>query len=180
MDEVLMRSVYILPTGDEIRNGTVLDLDSSEIMAQTVALAPQAKVVRMAPALDEEERILEGIQEIMEEKPDLIVLIGGSGGGHPFSKSLGKDFTHTALEQYLSEFAEHKIYGKNGHLGTRLLCGKKDETVIINVPGPFVEAQAAYAAYLKALSEGKSLEEASRMMAQAVYEKYPAGAAQPL
>ena len=65
-------------------------------------------------------------------------------------------------------------------MGPRLLCGKKDETVIINVPGPFVEAQAAYAAYLKALSEGKSLEEASRMMAQAVYEKYPAGAAQPL
>ena len=180
MDEVLMRSVYILPTGDEIRSGTVLDLDSSEIMAQTVAKSPQAKVVRMPPALDAEDSILASIREIMEEKPSLIVLIGGSGGGHRFSVSLGKDFTHTALGRYLSEFAEHAIYGKNGHLWTRLLCGKREETVIINVPGPFVEAQAAYAAYLNAMAAGKSLEEASRMMAQAVYEKYPADTAQLL
>lgn len=175
-----MESVYILPTGDEILNGTVLDLDSPEIMAQTAAHAPQAKVVRMPPVVDMEGSILESIRKIMEEKPDLIVLIGGSGGGHRFSKSLGKDFTHTALEQYLNEFAEHAIYGKNGHLWTRLLCGKKDQTVIINVPGPFVEAQAAYAAYLKADSTGKSLDEAGLMMAQAVYEQYPAGAVEPL
>lgn len=175
-----MRTVYILPTGDEIKNGVVLDLDSSEIMRQMVAFDPQAKIVRMPPIVDAEECILQGIQAVMLEEPDLIVLIGGSGGGHRFSKSLGKDFTHTALEQYLSEFAEHAIYGKNGHMWTRLLCGKKCETVIINVPGPFVEAQAAFAAYLQAEAEGKSLDEASHMMAQAVYEKYPAGAAKPL
>lgn len=175
-----MRSVYILPTGDEIRNGTVLDLDSSEIMAQTVAFDPQTKVIRMAPALDTEECILEGIQEIMREEPDLIVLIGGSGGGHRFSKSLGKDFTHTALERYLSEYAEHAIYGKNGHMWTRLLCGKKNQTIIINVPGPFAEAKAAFAAFLQAIHEGKSLDEVSHAMAQAVYEQYPSGAAEPL
>lgn len=175
-----MKSVYILPTGDEIRNGIVLDLDSPEIMAQTVAYAPEAKVVRMAPVVDDEEIILNSIHGIMEKQPSLIVLIGGSGGGHRFSKSLGKDFTHTALERYLSEYAEHAIFGKNGHMWTRLLCGKKGETVIINVPGPFVEAKAAFAAYLKALSEGKNLEETSKLMAQAVYEMYPAGAAEPL
>lgn len=175
-----MRTVYILPTGDEIKSGIVLDLDSSEIMRQMVASDPEAKVVRMPPIVDEEDCILQSIQTVMLEKPAMIVLIGGSGGGHRFSKSLGKDFTHTALERYLSEYAEHAIYGKNGHMWTRLLCGKKDETVIINVPGPFVEAQAAFAAYLQAAAEGKSLDEASHMMAQAVYEKYPAGAVESL
>jgi hypothetical protein len=43
-----------------------------------------------------------------------------------------------------------------------------------------VEAKAAFAAYLKATEEGRSLDETSHMMAQAVYEKYPAGAAEPV
>jgi len=175
-----MKSVYILPTGDEIRNGTVLDLDSAEIMAQAVAYYPQAKVVRMAPALDTEDCILENIREAVRESPDLIVLIGGSGGGHRFSKTLGKDYTHTALERYLNEYAEHTIYGKNGHMWTRLLCGKKEQTVIINVPGPYVEAKAAFAAYLRAGMEGKKIEEISREMAKAVFEQYPAGVAEPI
>ena len=178
VDEILMKTVYILPTGDEILNGTVLDLDSPEIMAQSVAYAPGAKVIRMCPVSDEEDIILKRISEIMEDAPSLIVLIGGSGGGHRFSKTLGKDFTHTALERYLSAFAEHSIYGKNGHLWTRLLCGRKDDTVIINVPGPFVEAKAAFAAYLKGTEDGRSLDEISLMMAQAVYEKYPPGVAE--
>ncbi len=175
-----MNSVYILPTGDEIRNGTVLDLDSAEIMAQVVAYYPQTKVVRMAPALDTEDCIMESIRDAVRECPDLIVLIGGSGGGHRYSKTLGKDYTHTALEQYLGEYAEHTIYGKNGHMWTRLLCGKKDQTVIINVPGPYVEAKAAFAAYLRAEAEGKTLEEVSRAMAKAVFEQYPAGTAEPV
>lgn len=175
-----MKTLYIIPTGDEIRDGTVLDLDSPAIMEQMLRADPAAAVVRIAPVQDVEDAILHKIREIVELKPDLVVLIGGSGGGHRFVKSLGKDFTHTALERYLSEYAAHEIYGKNGHLWTRLLCGKKDNTVVLNVPGPFDEARAAFSAYLKASEEGKSLDDISRAMAQAVYEQYPAGAANPV
>lgn len=42
------RSVYILPTGDEIRSGIVLDLDAPEIVGQMVKAFPQAEVTRLA------------------------------------------------------------------------------------------------------------------------------------
>ena len=35
-----MKSVYLLPTGNEIQNGTVLDLDAPELMRQIVAAYP--------------------------------------------------------------------------------------------------------------------------------------------
>ena len=175
-----MDCVYILPTGDEIKNGIVLDLDSPEIMRQILAVYPAASIVRLTPVLDIEDSIFQEVQRTVEKGSDLLVLIGGSGGGHRFSGTLGKDFTHTALERYLSDYAEHSVYGKNGHMWTRLLCGRKNNTVIINVPGPFEEAKAAFSAYMAGEGQGKGLDEISRMMAQAVYEKYPAGAADPI
>ena len=94
-----MKSVYILPTGDEIKSGIVLDLDAPEIIGQTVRAYPEAEVTRLCPLLDIEDTILNKITEVFEKNPDLIVLIGGSGGGHRFSKTLGKDFTHSALDR---------------------------------------------------------------------------------
>ena len=173
-----MKSAYILPTGDEIRSGIVLDLDAPEIVRQIVKAFPQAEVTRLCPLLDVEDTIFNKIKEVAEEKqPDLIVLIGGRGGGHRFSKTLGKDFTHSALERYLDENASHEIYGKNGHMWSKLVCGKKGSTIIINVPGPYVEAQAACEAFLSAYTKGLSLDEISLEMANAVLAKYPVGAA---
>ena len=173
-----MKSVYILPTGDEIKSGIVLDLDAPEIMEQAVRTFPEAEVTRVCPLIDVEDTIFNKIKEISEErKPDLIVLIGGSGGGHRFSKSLGKDFTHSALEKYLDEYASHEIYGKNGHMWSKLVCGKKDNTIIMNVPGPFVEAKVATEAFFKAYLDGKTLDEISLAMAEAVLAQYPVGAA---
>lgn len=172
-----MKSVYIVPTGDEIKNNTVLDLDSSEIMKQVVSVYSCAQVTRICPISDVEDAIFQKIKEIVALEPDLVVLIGGSGGGHRFSKSLGKDFTHSALEKYLDENTSREIYGKNGHMWTKLICGKKDKTMIINVPGPFVEAQAACYAFLEAFSNDKSIDEINYAMAKAVFDKYPTGAA---
>jgi len=177
MDEMEMKTAYILPTGDEIKSGIVLDLDAPEIMCLIVRAFPQAEVTRLCPLLDIEDTIFQKISEVAEKQPDLIVLIGGSGGGHRFSKSLGKDFTHSALEKYLDECASHEIYGKNGHMWSKLVCGRKGNTTIINVPGPFDEAKAAFEAYLGALSQGKSLEDISLDMANAVLAQYPTGAA---
>lgn len=175
-----MRSAYILPTGNEIQNGVVRDLDSPELMSQIVSAYPMAEVTRLCPLVDEEDAIFQKICQTAELGPDLIVLIGGSGGGHRFSDSLGRDFTHTALVRYLDEHASREIYGKNGHLWTKLVCGKKGNTLVINVPGPFTEASAAMAACLQALESGSDVNEICRAMAQAVYNTYPAGAAQAL
>ena len=93
----MLNTVYILPTGDEIRDGIVQDIDTPEIMGQIVRAYPKAEVTRLCPLADEEDIILNKIREIMVQRaPDLIVLIGGSGGGHRFSTTLGKDFTHSA------------------------------------------------------------------------------------
>ena len=177
MYEKTMKTVYILPTGDEIKNGTVLDLDAPEIVRMTVKEYPECEVIRMCPLLDIEDTIFNKISEIAQREPDLIVLIGGSGGGHRFSKTLGKDFTHSALERYLDEYSSHEIYGKNGHMWSKLVCGKKGPTTIINVPGPFVEASAAFGAYLNALSQNKDVNGISLAMAEAVLAQYPTGAA---
>ena len=174
-----MKKVYILPTGDEIKNGTVLDLDAPELMAQTLRVYPQAEITRLCPLVDVEDTILEAVKALAGEQPDLIVLIGGSGGGHRFSSSLGKDFTHSALERFLDLYSSHEIYGKNGHLWSKLICGRKNRTTLINVPGPLVEAAAAYAAFLRVYGTGRSLDEISLAMAEAVYDQYPAGGVKP-
>ncbi len=173
-----LRRVFIAPTGDEIFGGIVRDIDSPELMSQTLAAFPQAEVTRITPILDVENTILETIEALRGQDPDLIVLIGGSGGGHRFSKSLGKDFTHSALGKYLDEYSSHEIYGKNGHMWSKLIIGKKEHTILINVPGPYVEAKAAYAAFLQGLESGLEIKELNRAMAEAVLALYPDQSAQ--
>ena len=168
---------YILPTGNEILEGIALDLDAPELMRQIVAAWPDAEVTRVSPIVDEEDSIFQKICSVAESGPDLIVLIGGSGGGHRFSSTLGKDYTHTALVRYLDEYSAREIYGKNGHMWSKLVCGRKGPTLVINVPGPYEEAKAAMQACLKGMLAEAGVEEISRSMAQAVFEKYPQGAA---
>ena len=109
------------------------------------------------------------------KKPRSDCTIGGSGGGHRYCSTLGKDFTHSALERYLDQRCSREIYGKNGHLWCKLICGKKGPTVIVNVPGPFQEAKAAMVACLKALAEEGGVEDICKAMAEAVYAQYPVG-----
>ena len=177
----MVNTAYILPTGNEILNGVVRDLDSPEIIGQILCLYPEAEVTRLRPLVDEEDAILNKIQEVTTQKsPDLIVLIGGSGGGHRFSSTLGKDFTHSALERFLDQRSSREIYGKNGHLWCKIICGKKGNTLIVNVPGPYEEAKAAIKACLKILEKNGSVEEICKSMAEAVYDQYPSGAAKTL
>lgn len=177
---MVMNLIFILPTGDEIHQGIVRDIDSPEIMSQSLAAFPQAEVTRIPPVLDVEQAIVEKIKDLARRQPDLIVLIGGSGGGHRFSKSLGKDFTHTAMERYLDEHFSHEIYGKNGHMWCKLIIGKKGHTIFINVPGPYVEAKSAYEAFLTGLASGLDLKEINHTMAEAVLSLYPSQASLPL
>ena len=40
MEPAVINRAFIIPTGDEIKNGTVLDLDSAKIMESLVRLNP--------------------------------------------------------------------------------------------------------------------------------------------
>jgi molybdopterin biosynthesis enzyme len=148
-----MNSVLILPTGDEIRDGIVLDTDSPEITRQVLAVYPLCRVTRASPLPDDEATIAEALLKGCGGEADLVVLVGGSGGGHRHSDTLGKDYTHSALEDILNPHASRAIYGKNGHLWSKMLCGRIGTTAVTNVPGPFVEARAAFAAFLRGWRE---------------------------
>ena len=166
----MIEKAAILPTGDEIRNGMVLDTDSSEVMRQLVRLNPCVWITRYPPLLDNSNDIAEEILSVAREN-HLVVLIGGSGGGHRFSPTLGKDYTHTALEMVLENARSKQLFGKNGHLWCKLVCGKIGGALIINLPGPFVEAKAAMEAFCK--NSGADIETINTAMAEAVLRQYP-------
>jgi molybdopterin biosynthesis enzyme len=172
----LIENALIIPTGDEIKEGIVQDTDSPMIMQQLINLNPRCQVVRSIPINDDENAILDAIISNIESNLDIIILIGGSGGGHRYSSTLGKDFTHSALETILEQKYVGEIYGKNGHLWCKLLCGKKDSTLIINVPGPFKESKAAMEAFVLAYQKSpNNLKSINEAMIASVIQQYPVG-----
>jgi molybdopterin biosynthesis enzyme MoaB len=165
--------VHILPTGDELRNGTVLDTDTPMLLTHLLNVNGNCTVKRFAPTADHLEALTSQIRGCLMEHPDLIILIGGSGSGHLYSEILGRDITHVSMESLLTDFCSTELYGKNGHLWSKLICGKSNNTLIMNVPGPYVEAEAAMKAFCLAVSHGiKNLKELNRTMAQAVIGEY--------
>lgn len=169
----MISKAFIIPTGNEIKDGTVLDLDCPRIMEQLVRLNPEMVVTRLAPVVDVEANIVETMQNCLDERAELIVLVGGSGGGHRFSSTLGKDYTHSAMELWLDSKTAHEIYGKNGHMWSKLVCGTKGDCLVVNVPGPLREAVAAIGAFAAAVRESRDIERINGAMADAVYAQYP-------
>lgn len=169
----MIASAYIIPTGDEIRDGTVLDLDCPKILAELVRLNPGITVTRVPPVVDVEANIVSAMERCLEKGAELIVLVGGSGGGHRYSDTLGKDFTHSAMEDWLDRRTSHEIYGKNGHLWSKLVCGTKGKCLVVNVPGPIREASAAIEAFVRSVREGGGIRRINDAMSQAVFEQYP-------
>jgi molybdopterin biosynthesis enzyme len=170
----MFEKAVIIPTGDEIKEGIVLDTDSPMIMQELIRLNPLCRIARRMPINDLEDRIAEAVSQAASEASDLVVIIGGSGGGHRYSATLGKDFTHSALEALLSPQFSGEIYGKNGHMWCKLLCGRVGDTLVVNVPGPFREAQAAMEAFACTYAKTpEDLKEINRAMLEAVIKQYP-------
>lgn len=170
----LLKKVSIIPTGNEINNGVVIDTNSPAIMQIILENFPQCEVTREKPVVDKENKIVEKIDECVSKDSDLVIIIGGSGGGYRFDSTLAEDYTHTAMIKYLSEFTAREIYGKNGHLWSKIVYGRKDSTIVTNVPGPYVEAVAAAKALIKSLKDdSKDIDPICEDMANAVLNNYP-------
>lgn len=170
----MIEYVEIIPTGDELKNGVVLDTDSPMLMQRLLRMNNNCTVRRWAVTRDTIEDITERIRRCVAQNPDLIILIGGSGSGHLHSDVLGKDYTHTGMESLMDDFAATSLFGKNGHMWSRLMCGYIGKTLVMNVPGPYVEAKEAIEAFCE-LWERKSepaLQDINSAMAAAVTKCY--------
>jgi molybdopterin biosynthesis enzyme len=168
----MIREAVVIPTGDEVRSGIVKDTDSPEILSRLVARYPCCRVTRVAPVADSEDAILREIAGWVRQGVELVVLVGGSGGGSRYSSNLADDRTHCALERISETRVFREIYGKNGHMWCKLVCGKKNGTLLINVPGPFVEARAAFEAFLRVYPTD-DLQAVNKAMIDAVLAQYP-------
>lgn len=169
-----MEKVLLIPTGNEICQGTVLDTNSPALMEIILEKFPRACVQRLAPVPDDPDAIRNAIVD--HQDWNLIILIGGSGGGKEYDPDLAADMTHLVLDSLLQEKVEKRIYGYNGHLWSRLLIGRlQDRNIIANVPGPYVEAVAAGKALITAIAEGQDMTVISERVVAAVLAQYPSG-----
>ncbi len=169
-----MKKVLLIPTGNEICQGTVLDTNSPALMEIVLEKFPRAAVQRLSPIEDNPETIYKTIEAHLDW--DLMILIGGSGGGKNCDPDLAPDMTHLVLDSLLEEKQEKRIYGYNGHLWSRLLIGKlQKNNLVANVPGPYVEAVAAGKALINAIAQNQDLAAISENVAAAVLAQYPKG-----
>lgn len=171
---ILLEKISIIPTGNEIYNGVVIDTNSPAIMELVLEEFPQCEITRSKPVIDEENKIIEKIADYVNEGRNLVIIIGGSGGGHRFDPSLSEDYTHGAMLKYLTKHAAREIYGKNGHLWSKIVFGQKNNTMVTNVPGPYVEAVAATKVLINHLRNGTTDNNIiCQDMANAVLNNYP-------
>lgn len=168
----MFKRVLIVPTGNEIRAGVVLDTDSPMIMQEFLKANSCCDIRRIAPAEDTEEKIAQTLETCCDF--DLVILIGGSGEGHKYSTVLGTDCTQLVLENLLDEKVCTALYGKNGHMWSKLICGRYKEMLVINVPGPYREAQAAIQALIDVTLriDAIDLKKINDAMAEAVMQQY--------
>ena len=160
-----MKRALIQPTGDELLAGVIEDTDSPMACAVLDRMGIQGVIAPPVP--DDEEALEQAVRRACREGCVLMVLIGGSGGGHRHDPSLGRDFTHCVLERILSRVQSTSLYGKNGHLWSRMVCGY----LVVNIPGPFREARAAMEA-MEACGIHTPLEQLNQFMARAVSQTY--------
>ncbi|GFI61560.1 hypothetical protein IMSAG049_00719 [Clostridiales bacterium] len=171
----MFTKAIIIPTGDELASGIVLDTDSPAIMSRLLQINGNAFVGRCAPVIDIQQSILDTIESFVYQGFDLVVLIGGSGGGHRHSTTLGKDFTHSALDSILEDKHICELYGKNGHMWSKLVIGKLKNALVFNVPGPYAEATATINAFAETyLKNSRDLESINKSMMEALRAQYGA------
>jgi molybdopterin biosynthesis enzyme len=142
--------VVLLPTGDEVVDGIIIDTNTPALAALVQARWPTAAIVAHQPVRDRQADLRDAIQAC---DADLLIASGGSGGGKAFVPELAEDCTHRALLAALRDTATRQIWGQNGHLWSQLVAGRLGRLHAFNVPGPQVEAVAAATAALDLLAD---------------------------
>lgn len=167
-----MKRAWIQPTGDELLASVIEDTDSPMVCGVLEKMGIQGVIAPPVP--DDEGALEQAVRRACREGCILTILIGGSGGGHRHDPSLGRDFTHCVLERILSRTHSTSLYGKNGHLWSRMVCGYLENMLVVNIPGPFREARAAMEA-MEACGVHAPPERLNQLMAQAVCQTYHSG-----
>lgn len=172
----MINKVVIIPTGDEVLKGLVIDTNSPMIMETILMAYPKCIIKRTTPIQDVEDKISDSIKKYAKDNNDLIIIIGGSGGGHRYVKTLAKDFTHSAMISILDQYTSREIYGKNGHLWSKIVCGKIDNSLVVNLPGPYREAKSGIEKLVESLkNDVKDLNAICGNIAESVKNEYPLG-----
>lgn len=166
----------ILPTGDELRDGTVTDTDGPAIEAILLESFPGCTVTSAPPVADHGTAIAHAVRGCVEQGAQLVVVVGGTGGGRRHVASLAQDCTSDALLGCLDPAESVALEGTNGHLLSKLVAGCLGDCLVVCVPGPHVEAIAAARALAGCLEQGavEAREVVSRM-GKAVLATYPEG-----
>jgi len=171
----MIKNAVIIPTGNEIFDGIVIDTNSPCVMGSILEKFPQCRILRETPVKDTENDIAGKVKQYTGNA-DLIFLLGGTGGGHRFDKSLAFDYSHSAILSVIPDASYRELYGSNGHMWSKLIVGKKDGTIVITLPGPYAEAKVAAQAAVRDLAGGIDSEETlADHVAEAVLTQYPSG-----
>lgn len=168
--------VSLIPTGDEVASGVIVDTDSPAIMQLALERWPGCMVKRLPPESDDEGAIESSIRSEVGLGSQLVIVMGGSGGGRAFAATLAPDMSHSGIKQVFPRASVSEIWGSNGHLFCRMLVARHDAGWVINVPGPLPEAVAACRAAMDAIIDSLEPDHIVRRMADAVVAQYPGAA----
>lgn len=167
-----MEEVVIIPTGDEIKKGIVLDTNSPAIMQLVLGYRPTCRIIRSVPPVDIKEEIQKELR-LWGKGDGIIFLTGGSGGGRVFDSDLAVDCTHAAVAELLGDSESIDIIGGNGHLFARIVVGRFEDKLVVTLPGPNAEALSGARAALENLSPAIDCKLIARKVAEAVVAQYP-------
>jgi molybdopterin biosynthesis enzyme MoaB len=174
----MLTSLCLIPTGDEILDGTVSDTNSPAIMTLTLERFPACRVLRHQPVADDHDALSQALNNSLQGGYQLTICIGGSGGGKRFIPTLSTDLTPDTMLSFLDHSLTRDIYGNNGHLWARIVAGTKANNLFFNVPGPYAEAVAAVKSALPLFESTTTtpLEPLIDTVVKAIIAMYPPGA----
>lgn len=169
-----MHSAAIVPTGDELVAGIVVDTNGPAVRDIILRRFPDCDVLCCEPVPDSAAAIGRIVRKLATGH-DLVVVTGGSGGGGRCDRNLAEDCTHGALAACTQGPVSREIYGPNGHLWCNIVVGSCDGALVFNVPGPGVEAVAAAAAAIECLEDDVPVDRdfLADRIAEAVVNQYP-------
>ncbi|WP_325532198.1 molybdopterin-binding protein [Sporomusa sp.] len=167
-----MEEVVIIPTGDEIRQGLVLDTNSPQIMELVLGFWPACRIVRTVPPPDRKAEIQKEVRGWGQGR-GIIFLTGGSGGGKMCNSGLAVDCTHEAVLEIVQGCEAVELIGSNGHLLAKIVVGRFENKLVVTLPGPTVEAVSGAKAVLGNTVEDVDVKTLALQVAQAIFAQYP-------